>query len=78
MTNKSQGDSRFKWENKFTSLRSWRIASFKSVAQSTTIELAPLTVVVGANSSGKSTLIQSILLMAQNALRIDEKSISKN
>jgi predicted ATPase len=78
LRNNSQIDLKFKWENKLTSLRSWKIESFKSVAHNAHIDLAPLTVVVGANSSGKSTLIQSILLMAQNALRIDEKSASKN
>jgi predicted ATPase len=67
----------FKWESRFPSLRKWRLGSFKSVAQPVEIELAPLTVVVGANSSGKSTLIQSILMMAQNAMRSDERSSAK-
>ena len=40
----------FKWESRFPSLRKWRLGSFKSVAQPVEIELAPLTVVVGANS----------------------------
>ena len=38
--------------------------NFKSV-RSQQIDLAPLTIVVGRNSAGKSTLIQSILAMAQ-------------
>jgi predicted ATPase len=46
-------------------LESWRVAGFKSVAEETTLELAPLTVFAGANSSGKSTIIQSMLLTAQ-------------
>lgn len=70
-------DKGFKWESRFTSLRKWRLGSFKSIAKSVEIDLAPLTVVVGANSSGKSTLIQSILMMAQNSLRSDEKSPPK-
>lgn len=70
-------ESRFKWETRVPSLRSWRLGAFKSVKNSIEVELAPLTVVVGANSSGKSTLIQSILLMAQNASRIDEKNTAK-
>jgi len=73
----SAAESPFKWENRFTSLRNWRLGSFKSVNQPIDVELAPLTVVVGANSSGKSTLIQSILLMAQNASRVDEKNTAK-
>ena len=47
-------------------LKKWRILNFKSI-KSAEIELAPLTVLVGANSAGKSSLLQSILLMAQNA-----------
>lgn len=43
----------------------WNVANFKSIYENTTIELAPLTVFAGANSSGKSTVIQSILLTAQ-------------
>ncbi len=68
---------RFNWESRFSNLRKWRLGSFKSVAKPIEIDLAPLTVVVGANSSGKSTLIQSILMMAQNAMRSDERSSAK-
>ena len=71
-------ESRFKWENRVTSLRNWRLGSFKSVNHEIDVELAPLTVVVGANSSGKSTLIQSILMMAQNASRVDERNTAKS
>jgi energy-coupling factor transporter ATP-binding protein EcfA2 len=38
---------------------------FKSFNAETRIELAPLTVVVGRNNSGKSTLIQGLLLLKQ-------------
>ena len=47
-------------------LQLWQIRNFKSVSEAD-IPLAPLTILVGENSSGKSTLIQSILFMAQNA-----------
>ena len=47
-------------------LVNWRLENFKSVLDQE-ISLTPLTVLVGANSSGKSSLIQSILFMAQNA-----------
>jgi predicted ATPase len=73
----AQGESKFIWESRLTSLRKWRIGAFKSVNNGIEVDLAPLTVVVGANSSGKSTLIQSILLLAQNASRIDEKNTAK-
>jgi predicted ATPase len=70
-------NSNYKWLERIPSLRRWRIASFKSVKNLVDVDLAPLTIVVGANSSGKSTLIQSILLTAQNSLKIDEKSSVK-
>ena len=78
MVVKSNDQSRFNWQNKYTSLRHWRIGAFKSVNEKVEIDLAPLTVVVGANSSGKSTLIQSILLLAQNSSRIEEKNSAKS
>lgn len=77
MIDKSMLDSKFKWEMRVPSLRNWRLGAFKSVKNPIDVELAPLTVVVGANSSGKSTLIQSILLLAQNASRVDEKNTAK-
>lgn len=51
-----------------TALIKWRMKNFKSV-RSAEVTLAPLTVLVGSNSAGKSSLIQSILLFAQNAQR---------
>lgn len=53
------------WHEGLT-LRSWRLQNFKS-AKDTSVDLAPLTVVVGANSAGKSTLLQSIRVAAQAA-----------
>jgi predicted ATPase len=47
-------------------LRSWTVEGFKSIV-SATVELRPLTIVVGANSSGKSSLLQSLLIAAQAA-----------
>jgi predicted ATPase len=46
-------------------ITSWTAKGFKSIYDSTTLKLSPLTVFAGANSSGKSSLIQSILLTAQ-------------
>ena len=45
-------------------LRRVELRDFKAVADAT-IDLRPLTVVVGANSSGKSTLLQAILAVTQ-------------
>src|SRR5205814_9983634 len=47
-------------------LRSWTVEGFKSIV-SAAVELRPLTIVVGANSSGKSSLLQSLLIAAQAA-----------
>lgn len=46
-------------------ITNWTIENFKSVYKRTTLEFAPLTIFSGANSSGKSTVIQSVLLTAQ-------------
>jgi predicted ATPase len=45
-------------------IRNWTVANFKSIGREE-LELAPLTLFAGANSSGKSTLLQSILLITQ-------------
>jgi predicted ATPase len=45
-------------------LRRWRLKNFKSVRDEE-VEIRPLTVVVGANSAGKSTLLQSIRAASQ-------------
>lgn len=47
-----------------TPLKSWRLRCFKS-AMKAELDLAPLTLIAGQNSSGKSTILQSILLLAQ-------------
>lgn len=46
-------------------ITNWTVRGFKSIYAETTLTLSPLTVFAGANSSGKSSLIQSILLTAQ-------------
>ncbi len=46
-------------------LNKWTVENFKSVYDKTPIHLAPLTIFAGANSSGKSTIIQSMLLTVQ-------------
>ncbi|SMO64135.1 AAA family ATPase [Paracoccus laeviglucosivorans] len=46
-------------------LKNWRVKNFKSFSGEHEIELSPLTIFSGANSSGKSSIIQSILLIKQ-------------
>ena len=47
-------------------LQAWVLANFKSVTEETNLEFGKLTIFTGANSAGKSTVIQSILLTAQS------------
>src|SRR4051812_48265369 len=46
-------------------IRRVMVRSFKSVSDGVNLQLAPLTILAGANSSGKSTLLQTILLTTQ-------------
>jgi len=57
--NPHSGPVDFQWR-----LAEWRLQNFKSVADAT-VRLGGLTLLVGANSAGKSSLIQSILLFKQ-------------
>jgi predicted ATPase len=43
----------------------WKLFNFKSVGRETPLDLRSLTIFAGPNSSGKSTFIQSILLICQ-------------
>lgn len=57
----------------------WKLFNFKSVAVETELDFAPLTIFAGANSSGKSTFLQSILLVAQTlAHKISSRSVVLN
>ncbi len=46
-------------------LANWSLTNFKSFRGKTDLSLAPLTFFCGANSSGKSSVVQSILLIKQ-------------
>jgi predicted ATPase len=60
------------------------ISGFKSIATECSIEIRPLTILAGANSSGKSSIMQPLLLMKQTlesstdygALRLSGDNIS--
>ena len=41
------------------------VQDFKSLAEESRIEIRPLTILAGANSSGKSSMMQPLLLMKQ-------------
>lgn len=60
-------------------LKTWSLQGFKSIAQPVELGLLPLTVLTGANSSGKSSLIQSILLVTQSlSSRFTERTVLLN
>jgi len=57
----------------------WKLKNFKSVRESTDLVFGPLTILAGSNSSGKSTVIQSILLINQTlSSRISSRSVVLN
>ena len=57
----------------------WKVFNFKSIREETELDLGPLTIFAGANSSGKSTFIQSILLVAQTlAHKVGSHSVVLN
>ena len=60
-------------------ITNWKVSNFKSIRDETELHLAPLTLFAGANSSGKSTFIQSILLVAQTlANKVSSRSVVLN
>lgn len=46
-------------------IKDWKLNNFKSIDHENDLEFRPLTIFTGANSSGKSTILQSILLVTQ-------------
>ena len=57
----------------------WKVFNFKSIHEETELDLGPLTIFAGANSSGKSTFIQSVLLVAQTlAHKVSSRSVVLN
>jgi predicted ATPase len=54
--------------------KSMRLKNFKAYKDSGEIPLAPLTIIVGTNNSGKSTLFHALLALAQTARASDQPS----
>jgi predicted ATPase len=60
-------------------IKEWRISRFKSIAGTEVLPFRPLTILAGPNSSGKSSVIQSILLIAQSlASRVPDRQLVLN
>jgi predicted ATPase len=45
----------------------WTLRNFKSIERTQSLDLSPLTLLCGPNSSGKSTVLQSMLILSQSA-----------
>jgi len=57
----------------------WKVSNFKSIRDGDDLPLGPLTIFAGANSSGKSTFIQSVLLVAQTlSNKVGSRSVILN
>ena len=60
-------------------ITNWKVSNFKSIREETELSLKPLTIFAGANSSGKSTFIQSLLLIAQTlSHKVGSRSVVLN
>lgn len=60
-------------------ITNWTVANFKSIVNETPIKLAPLTIFAGPNSSGKSTVLQSLLLVSQTlSHKVSSRSVVLN
>jgi len=56
-------------------IKNWRLGNFKSVFELKELEFGELTILAGANSSGKSTILQSILLISQTLANHNEDKV---
>ena len=55
-------------------IKDWQIKNFKSLRDSNKINIKPITFLVGPNSSGKTSFLQSILMLRQTIESKDPKS----
>ena len=57
----------------------WKLFNFKSIKEETDLAFGPLTILAGPNSSGKSTVLQSMLLISQTlSSRVRSRSVVLN
>ncbi|MCA2972181.1 MAG: DUF3696 domain-containing protein [Acidobacteriaceae bacterium] len=60
-------------------IKRWKLFNFKSINHDDPLEFGPLTIFAGANSSGKSTLLQSLLMVSQTlSHRVRSRSVVLN
>ncbi|MCP4362974.1 MAG: AAA family ATPase [Chloroflexi bacterium] len=63
--NKNAQSSAQKHSNDISGISAVTIKGYKSIFEERTVEIRPLTVLAGANSSGKSSIMQPLLLLKQ-------------
>jgi len=56
-------------------IKSIQIDNFKSIEASGELELAPITLIMGPNSSGKSSILKPLLLMKQT---VDSRDVERS
>jgi len=57
----------------------WKLFNFKSIQEETELVFGPLTILSGSNSSGKSTILQSMLLISQTlSSKVSSRSVVLN
>ena len=57
----------------------WKLFNFKSIQEETELTFGPLTILAGSNSSGKSTILQSMLLISQTlSSKVSSRSVVLN
>ncbi|HIP71342.1 MAG TPA: DUF3696 domain-containing protein, partial [Anaerolineae bacterium] len=57
----------------------WKLFNFKSIQEETELTFGPLTILAGSNSSGKSTILQSMLLISQTlSSKVRSRSVVLN
>lgn len=57
----------------------WKLFNFKSIQKETELTFGPLTILAGSNSSGKSTILQSMLLISQTlSSKVSSRSVVLN
>jgi hypothetical protein len=62
--NKKESDIRFRKAER-PAIKRITVAGYKSISRELSIEIRPLTILAGANSSGKSSIMQPLLLLKQ-------------
>ena len=60
-------------------IKEWSVSNFKSIRDEARLGLKPLTILAGSNSSGKSSFIQSMLMVSQTlSHKVDNRAVVLN